>query len=96
MTDAPPLAPRRARRPAPVPDRAPLRAGALPWVRRAPGAPYFQLETGEAWTPVGANESITWPGHAGPGLSGLFRRRDVGGARAYLRDLRAHGVTVRL
>jgi mannan endo-1,4-beta-mannosidase len=62
---------------------------ALPWVARAPGAPYFVLDTGEPWTPVGANEAITWPG-----LAGLFRRRDLAGAEAYLTGLRDAGVTV--
>jgi mannan endo-1,4-beta-mannosidase len=62
---------------------------ALPWVRRAPDAPYFVLDTGEPWTPVGANESITWPE-----LAGLFARRDLPGVEAHLVGLRARGVTV--
>ncbi len=68
---------------------APLTPGALEWVRRAPGVPYFELEGGAAWTPIGANEAITWPG-----LAGLFRRRDLAGAEAYVRALHASGVTV--
>jgi mannan endo-1,4-beta-mannosidase len=58
-------------------------------VERARGAPYFVLETGEPWHPVGANEAITWPE-----LAGLFRRRDLPGVEAHLARLRARGVTV--
>jgi mannan endo-1,4-beta-mannosidase len=78
---------RRPARPAALPD-AP-RLPALPWVTRAADAPYFVLETGAPWTPVGANESITWPE-----LAGLFRRRDLDGVEAHLRSLHARGVTV--
>lgn len=76
--------PRRARLP-----RLPLAGAPLPWVQRAAGAPYFVLEDGAAWTPVGANESVTWPE-----LAGLLHRRDLAGVEAHLRWLRAHGVTV--
>jgi mannan endo-1,4-beta-mannosidase len=61
----------------------------LAWVARAPGAPYFVLETGEPWHPVGANEAITWPE-----LAGLFRQRDLAGVEAHLHRLRGRGVTV--
>ena len=61
----------------------------LPWVRCARGAPYFALDDGTPWTPVGANESIAWPE-----LSGLLHRRDLAGVERHLRWLRAHGVTV--
>ena len=60
----------------------------LPWIRRAPGAPYFMTETGAPWTPVGQNDAITWPE-----LSGLFRRRDLPGVERHLRALRDSGVT---
>jgi hypothetical protein len=60
----------------------------LPWIEVAPGAPYFQTEHGECWTPVGQNDSITWPD-----LEGLFRRRDLASVERYLADLAAHGVT---
>lgn len=59
------------------------------WVMRAPDAPYFVLDTGEAWHPIGANESVTWPE-----LAGLFRRRDPDAVERHLRWLRASGVTV--
>jgi hypothetical protein len=60
----------------------------LPWIEVAPGAPYFQTEHGESWTPVGQNDAITWPD-----LEGLFRRRDLPRVERYLADLAAHGVT---
>jgi hypothetical protein len=60
----------------------------LPWIEVAPGAPYFQTEHGESWTPVGQNDCITWPD-----LEGLFRRRDLASVDRYLAELAAHGVT---
>lgn len=61
----------------------------LPWVRVAPDAPYFALEDGTPFTPVGANEAISWPE-----LAPLFRGRDLDAVEAYLASLRAQGVTV--
>jgi hypothetical protein len=61
----------------------------LPWVQVAPGAPYFQTENGASWTPIGQNDNIAWLE-----LRGLFRRRDVASAEAYLDRLAASGVTV--
>ena len=46
--------------------------GRLPWIEVARGAPYFVTETGEPWTPIGQNDSISWIE-----LKGLFRRRDL-------------------
>ena len=87
MSDLAPAArPRRARPAVPF---EPLTGAALPWVHRAPHAPYFVLDDGRPWTPVGANESVTWPE-----LAGLLRRRDLPSVEAHLRWLRAHGVTV--
>ena len=41
---------------------------------------------------MGLNDAVTWPG-----LSGLYRRRDLPGVRAYLENIAAHGVnTLRL
>jgi mannan endo-1,4-beta-mannosidase len=60
----------------------------IPWITRAPGAPYFVASTGEAWMPIGQNDAITWPE-----LEGLFRRRDLPAVEHYLRHLRDHGVT---
>ena len=60
----------------------------LPWVTVADGTPYFVLEDGTAWTPVGQNDSIDWP-EIGP----LFRRRDPAAVEAHLVRLREHGVT---
>ncbi|ACA14674.1 hypothetical protein M446_0089 [Methylobacterium sp. 4-46] len=80
--------------PSPRPDPAPARTagargGRLPWIRVAgPGIPYFETETGAAWTPVGQNDAISW--HE---LEGLFGRRDLAAAEAHLRHLADHGVT---
>jgi hypothetical protein len=60
----------------------------LPWIEVAPGAPYFQTERGESWTPIGQNDAITWPD-----LEGLFRRRDLPGVERYLALLAGSGVT---
>ena len=67
----------------------PSGAPPLPWIRVAADAPYFETETGEAWTPIGQNDAVNWPE-----LEGLFRRRDLAAVEAHLRHLRAHGVTV--
>jgi mannan endo-1,4-beta-mannosidase len=58
----------------------------LPWIHVA--GCYFATESGEAWTPVGQNDAITWPE-----LSGLFRRRDVAAVERHLRWMAGHGVT---
>lgn len=60
----------------------------LPWIEVAPGAPYFQTEHGECWTPVGQNDSIAWAD-----LKGLLRRRNLASVERYLSHLTAHGVT---
>lgn len=60
----------------------------LPWVSVSEGAPYFITSTGEAWTPVGHNDSITWPV-----LDGLYQRRDVATVDRYLDMLSRRGVT---
>ena len=59
-----------------------------PWVSVAPDGPYFIDDSGEAWTPVGQNDAITWPE-----LNGLFRRRDPASAERYIECLAEHGVT---
>ncbi len=63
-------------------------ADGLPWVEVAPGAPYFVLEDGRAWTPIGQNDAITWPE-----LEGLFRRKDLPAVERHLAWLADHGVT---
>lgn len=60
----------------------------LPWIRVAPGAPYFVTEAGEPWTPIGQNDAISWVE-----LDGLFRRRDLPGVERHLAWLAASGVT---
>ncbi|WP_426956567.1 hypothetical protein [Muricoccus radiodurans] len=61
----------------------------LPWIQRAPGAPYFVTEDGAPWTPIGQNDAIAWPE-----FTGLFRRRDLPAIERHLRHLADHGVTV--
>lgn len=64
------------------------RQSAMPWVRVCKDSPYFETEGGQAWTPIGQNDALTWPD-----LQGLYRRRDMAGVENYLRSLSAHGVT---
>jgi mannan endo-1,4-beta-mannosidase len=66
----------------------PDESGRLSWVGVASAAPYFVVDDGTPWTPVGHNDAITWPE-----LQGLFRRRDLAGVEAHLRALVASGVT---
>jgi mannan endo-1,4-beta-mannosidase len=66
-----------------------LRKTQLPWIGVAPNAPYFITDDGAAWTPVGQNDNINWLE-----LKGLFRRRNLAEAEAYLDRLAASGVTV--
>ena len=61
----------------------------LPWVGRAPGAPYFQTEDGRPWHPIGQNDAISWE-ELGP----LYRRRDVAIVEDYISWQVRHGVTV--
>jgi mannan endo-1,4-beta-mannosidase len=56
-------------------------------LRVAPGGRYFETHAGEPFLFLAANDAITWPG-----LAGLFRRRDLPSADAYLQNLAAHGV----
>ncbi len=60
----------------------------LPWIQRAAGVPYFITETGEAWTPIGQNDSISWLE-----LQGLLHRQDLESVRRHLAWVAAHGVT---
>jgi len=60
----------------------------LPWIGRAPGAPYFMDEAGRAWTPIGQNDSIAWVEFAG-----LLGRHDLPSVRRHLRYLADSGVT---
>lgn len=60
----------------------------LPWVSAMPAAPYFQLEDGTPWHPIGANEAITWPE-----LTPLYRRRDLPAVEAWFSSLAASGIT---
>jgi mannan endo-1,4-beta-mannosidase len=55
----------------------------------APSAPYFVLDDGAPWHPIGQNDAVSWA-ELGP----LFRRRDVGAVDRHLAMLAASGVTV--
>ena len=59
----------------------------LPWIRRAPGVPYFETDRGDAWTPIGQNDALTWPELRGV-ISG-----DVASVARHLAWLRENGVT---
>ena len=61
----------------------------MDWIKVAPGAPYFQTESGTDWTPVGHNDAVDWIT-----LQGCFRRRDLPAVDAYLAMLARSGVTV--
>ena len=60
----------------------------LPWVQVAPGVPYFQLDDGAPWHPIGQNDAISWEE-----LAPLYRRRVPAKAEEYIAWLAAHGVT---
>lgn len=61
-------------------------------LRVAPSGRYFETSDNEPFLFIGANDAISWPG-----LNGLFRRRDMAGAEAYLRGLADNGInTLRL
>ena len=60
----------------------------MPWVTVSKGIPYFSLETGASWTPIGQNDGITWPD-----LKGAFMEKDLSRVEAYLLDLSRNGIT---
>ncbi|GAB3169668.1 hypothetical protein [Telluribacter humicola] len=60
----------------------------LPWIQRAPHAPYFITDLGEDWSPIGQNDAITWPDFAN-----LFRRKDLKQVEGHLAWLAEHNVT---
>ena len=60
----------------------------MPWIEVAPNAPYFVTDKGDVWTPIGQNDAITWPE-----LKGMFLRKDIETAEAYLQMLTRNGVT---
>lgn len=58
-------------------------------IQVTPGGRFFETCQGQPFLFIGANDAISWPG-----LAGLYQRRDLAGASAYLADLAAHGITV--
>lgn len=71
----------------PAPEGLPA-AAPLSWIGCSAASPYFVDDEGCSWTPIGANDAITWPE-----LAPLFRRRDPAAVERHLRWLKAHGVT---
>lgn len=59
------------------------------WISVAPSGRYFQDETGRGFLAIGQNDAITWPG-----LVELLEGGDPTVAEAYIRDLRANGITI--
>lgn len=66
-----------------------MRPQPLSWIRVSPNAPIFESERGTPFIPIGHNDAMSWCE-----LSGVYRRRDLDGARAHLAKLKASGVTV--
>lgn len=60
----------------------------LGWIERAPNAPYFVVDTGQSWTPIGQNDAVCWVEFAG-----LLNRRDLPAVARHLGWLADHGVT---
>jgi len=58
-------------------------------IRVAPGGRYFETFDGDPFLFLGPNDAISWPG-----LAGLYRRRDLSAADAYLEAMAAGGVTI--
>ncbi len=63
-------------------------ASPFSWIRVCSDSPYFEDENGNAWTPIGQNDAITWPD-----FNGLFKRKDVARVDGHMAYLAAHGVT---
>ncbi len=66
-----------------------MQSSNLPWIHVSRSSPYFVTETGDPWTPVGHNDSITWPA-----LHGIYRGKDLESVDRYLEMLARRGVTV--
>ena len=60
----------------------------LPWIKVAPRIPYFMTEQNLSWTPIGQNDSISWPE-----LRGVIGRCDLPAVERHLRWLRDCGIT---
>ncbi len=60
----------------------------LPWIGRAPHAPYFISDQGASWTPIGQNDAISWVE-----WRGLLDRQDLPAVERHLAYLADHGVT---
>lgn len=65
-----------------------MRAVTLPWIRRAPGVPYFETDQDRSWIPIGQNDALPWPE-----LRGILDGADPAGVARHLAWLRDSGVT---
>lgn len=59
------------------------------YISVSPNGRYFVDETGKGFLVIGQNDAISWPG-----LNTLLDRTAPEQTEAYVRDLRAHGITV--
>jgi hypothetical protein len=66
--------------------RLPATEPRLERIRVCPGVPYFETESGVAWTPIGHNDAITWPTLNDAGRSGVA-------TAAHFAELQSCGVT---
>lgn len=66
-----------------------MTAPSLSPIRVASGGRYFETFDGAPFLFLGPNDAISWPG-----LTGLYRRRDLAAADAYLENMAASGVSV--
>ena len=58
-------------------------------IRVTPQGRYFETLDGQPFLFIGFNDAVSWPS-----LSGLYRRKDVASADAYLEGLAEQGVTI--
>lgn len=59
------------------------------YISVAPNGRYFVDEAGQGFLVIGQNDGVPWPG-----LSALLNRANPEATEGYVRDLRAHGITV--
>ncbi|GAB4454379.1 MAG: hypothetical protein Kow00120_24240 [Anaerolineae bacterium] len=77
----------------PLPQEGPLTDITLPayqgYISVAPGGRYFVDEAGQGFLVIGQNDGVPWPG-----LATLLNGVAPAATENYIKDLRAHGVTV--
>ena len=50
----------------------------MPWIKVAPGVPYFITDQQKEWMPIGQNDGITWPD-----LEGIFKKKNIAPRRIF-------------